>query len=486
MKKIFSILMALAVVLGANAQALKVAGKQMQKGLNIQKTATVDASQLKAMKDQARQRGVMLQEAAPKHVAAAAQGATAPVSFLAAYYGSYGDIQGDWSLNIRDAAGNWYGELDFISASETAIGGTYTCDTTGYANGTVGSGYGVFVVGADTLDFYAGTFSIAYTKSVSGNPCFQVTANLQADSTTLSFSEELTCQVAYDYLSYVLYQWGFGDIEFIYLDDVPVVPTGDTIYCDLGRAEIEYFEESGDYYIEAENEGYDYAGTLYIYTTTLAGTYGPDDFEMKYTKLYDMVAQDEIALKAAISATIVETPDTTFINALLMGRDGNVYAISMKEYAIAITDTVAIHFVTPKWNEHVAEAGWWQVIGSESADSAYVVSLSNNENDQVAGTYTLPDMDPEFTYIYIGAEETFYSFINLTVTITVAADGAVTIVAQGDAKNGVHYNMTFDVIPGTTGWKELYEAGNLKKYIQNGQVFIEKNGVKYNAAGVKF
>lgn len=164
--------------------------------------------------------------------------------------------------------------------------------------------------------------------------------------------------------------------------------------------------------------------------------------------------------------------------------------IALKDTPVVATDTIAVTF-NPYydeegeggWDDNVATKGWWQYQG-ETADQSLYVTISPTYTDHVAGTYDNSEMDIEYTYIYDEIANKAYEFVTLTVVVT-ENNGVVTVTAEGLCENSIYYIMTCNTTVPTA--VENVEAGvKAKKYIQNGQVFIEKNGVKYNAAGVKF
>lgn len=109
-----------------------------------------------------------------------------------------------------------------------------------------------------------------------------------------------------------------------------------------------------------------------------------------------------------------------------------------------ITDTLAIHIVDPEWKNYVEEEGWWQMRGY-TEDEAYYVSLSNLYTDQAPGVYTMDDMDMDYTFLYQVLEDQQVNFKDVTVTVAIE-DNILTVTAEADGKNGVHYSITFDTI----------------------------------------
>lgn len=129
-----------------------------------------------------------------------------------------------------------------------------------------------------------------------------------------------------------------------------------------------------------------------------------------------------------------------------------VSAMAFKTPELKEIGKVNVHIVNPEWVNAVEADGWWQVMGAESVDTTYYVSLSNIETMEVAGTYTLEDMDQQYTFLYDLDKnpESALTFVDLTVTISEKGNNYV-IKADGLAANGYRYNLTFDEIDKTSG-----------------------------------
>lgn len=159
-------------------------------------------------------------------------------------------------------------------------------------------------------------------------------------------------------------------------------------------------------------------------------------------------------IQQTISGTYTELePNTNYVVVAyyMEGETGEpLSGLSKAEFTTAediekpITDTLAVHIIDPEWKNYVEEEGWWQMRGY-SEDEAYYVSLSNIYNEEVPGTYTIDDMDIEYSVLYLVNEDQQVEFKTLDVTVTIEGD-FLTIKAEADAKNGVHYSITFDTI----------------------------------------
>lgn len=162
------------------------------------------------------------------------------------------------------------------------------------------------------------------------------------------------------------------------------------------------------------------------------------------------------------------------------------FKTSAKE-PVVVTDTVNVHFEPyyneegkGGWTDYVAEDGWWQYQG-QTADESLYVSLSPVETDKVAGTYTIEDMDQDYTMIVDMEEEQVYGFESITIVVEVK-NHIITIRATGVCENGIYYIMTFDPIA-ESAVENVEAVVKAVKTVKNGQLVIIKNGVEYNALG---
>ena len=96
--------------------------------------------------------------------------------------------------------------------------------------------------------------------------------------------------------------------------------------------------------------------------------------------------------------------------------------------------------------DNVAAEGWWELYG---ADDKYVIELSNVSTEQIAGTYTYEDLDPDYLYIGIinGADTTYVTFVDGAITLAVSENGDVTVTGTlvGDDDNSYVLNLAYIV-----------------------------------------
>ncbi len=105
--------------------------------------------------------------------------------------------------------------------------------------------------------------------------------------------------------------------------------------------------------------------------------------------------------------------------------------------------------------DHVADYGWWQLFGSSAWDNGnfYYLTVSPNEASTVTGTYTLEDMDLDYTYLryysVIGNDTTHQdiTFLDGTFNVTATETGA-TMDAEVKGNDGYIYTLHVVGTPG--------------------------------------
>ena len=123
------------------------------------------------------------------------------------------------------------------------------------------------------------------------------------------------------------------------------------------------------------------------------------------------------------------------------------------------------------YNDYVADEGWWQIYG---ANEKFDVSISNVETTQAEGTYTISDLDADYTYVGVinGNDTTYVSFVDGSVTLSIDAQtGNVTVAGTlvGDDGNNYILNLQFIVPkPTETVNVNIQNAELIDYYADNG------------------
>ena len=254
---------------------------------------------------------------------------------------------------------------------------------------------------------------------------------------------------------------------------------GDTIVITMGGEAggtvlwTDAVAEEGWWQIQAENDDY-YVSLSNVSTTEVPGVYTVADLDPDYSMIY--VGETEITLVSG-SVTIAVAADGT-ITAIgeFVGSDGNIYKLNLTYVEPKAETTVEVTIADGELADYIESMGLFGVSGTD-ANGVYVQLFF--EADEIAGEYTEEDFNTQYTGIMVG-EETV-SIYSATITIVANADGSYTVTAALLCYNNTLYNVTM-TIP-ATGIDNVDAAVKTIKSIVNGQLIIEKNGVRYNANG---
>ena len=127
------------------------------------------------------------------------------------------------------------------------------------------------------------------------------------------------------------------------------------------------------------------------------------------------------------------------------------YLVDIKPASAAPAETITIEINSGlQWTDMVANAGWWQIIGE---GETYSFSLSNVSTTEVAGVYTIDNLDNDYSYVENNVTEEEIHFVDGSVTVAVAEDGTVTIngTLVGEDGNNYIFNLTYkDPVAETT------------------------------------
>ena len=271
----------------------------------------------------------------------------------------------------------------------------------------------------------------------------------------------------------------------------PVEPTGDTIYIDLGRVKVKYYSSTKDYYIQGE--GTDYSGAIDVFSDdsiSAVGTYTTADFDEEYTYLYQ--GNTEIELYKAISAEITAgTADTTYnIHAQLLGKDGIVYDLTMKDYAIHALDTITITVpaTSAVVQDYTANKGYFIVAGYGNSREYYC--QGGFWGSSISGTYNQDSSIyyyGSYTYLlHIVGTDTTQIYFDDTFTYTGSLNGStLTATLQGLGEDSHYYIISYTITKIYTDVEEekAEEEKKASKILKDGQVIILKGGKKYNLFG---
>ena len=466
MKKIYSLFVALSIVLCAMANSPYFLQKQVSleettKAVKFDKQesrqAKVEARQAKAVAPMAingvRQiesvqtiaKQAIPANAARKVPAKAAVEATDTVVFAAAKwkYQYYSDT-GDWWMAVLDGTGTYRLDFDYIVPEEN-FAGTYTTEdldlSYSYLTITDEEGYASYV------DFVEATLTV--TASAEGK---FLTANVLCENGTrfLVTAAELPLPEAKD------------TVEVKYANATLVD----------GTVSSSTFQFWGD-----ENGIYT---SLLMYSNHVEGEYTKEDMYVDYANFILFVEGKDSTFVEFLALDLVITKEnrTYFADAYALGTDTIMYHITMSYTKPAPTDTIDIVAT----NLYIDEFEFWGMTfcSVEASNAEYQVAFELSQ-PLTAGEYTTSDFDASYCGILRLSDETEIAMTEITATVTGEGKGrAIKAAVVGD--DNILYNMDLSyVIPEATDTVNVVfdELAVAEYYASSGDYYIYNANENY-------
>lgn len=422
MKKFFSILCALTIVLSVSAVPAQILGKSKHaEALESLKTVKA-AKTFKAFHAPAKG----LQRAERSAVAFHAPKAKHEnynievIDYAEKYYSTDNDV---W-VKLYDADENVY-YFDIVVAAgtqELVLGQTYTLADM-IANYS-------YMRGADGKMAYA---SASLTKTVS---MYEEQELVHIDA---AFTDTL------------------GNNYTLAYQQAPFIITGDTIdVVFTGNANKPIYAQ-GLCQLGAENDDYKIAFTFPCAEGAPAGTYTEDDMNIQYTFVNDFEA-------VSAHCVVAENNGTISLEGWILAKDGNVYHVTF-----SFTAPTAETFETITATNLVLDDTYASLFGiliAEASNEDYTVSMYLPSDDYL-GTF-----DAEEVSLSIKGADGKIEIYEGTITVANTATG-VAITGTVLSMDGVQYtlNLTY-VIPDATSQETITMSGKLTNYEGKAWQFI--------------
>ena len=155
-------------------------------------------------------------------------------------------------------------------------------------------------------------------------------------------------------------------------------------------------------------------------------------FEEFLSQGADSYEYDELAANTAytVIAVAMGTLGTT---------NGAVAKYNFQTAEIVAKSSEDITLTNARMIDACEAQGWWQMVAA-NADTTTYLTISPNEAAAVGGTYSIDDMDADYTYIVLDKQDQ-YKFATLDVEVAVNGE-TFTLTGTGIAMNEVQYNFT--------------------------------------------
>ena len=466
MKKISTLFMALALVLGVSAAPVfRPVEKKIEKhdlATDVQLAAPSLNAPSASMKDAknmvkfapAKKAGAEFLAPAKK-VAAPKQAALADVSdsIASAEVAYFGGItpyysQGDWALYLYGASGTFKGYMSFTSADSLHIEGSFPV-TEGEL--VVADGDTVPVVGSLTITGVSplGNYPVysligSFTDSLNRSHSFNVQVEVSAISYYVYYFEYRPVYQNYQiassgYCEYYKY-FGYLSEDFdcdpnayvadliaaqnkmkIALEDMEFEPTGDTVNLSFEG----FMKSTGTYLGESYTDFWtvNADSSYYFYVSFLAnpleeGLYDEEMMDLSYTYVYSYADSTRIYFED-ISALVSFDGDTIFVEIDdAIGKDGVIYNITYK-YFIPQPEEIVYIDAPAAWvelNDNIEKSGYF-IIEGQGLDKAkaavgdtvaYAFSIAVSPADTLVGDFadTAIVNSTDYTYVAVFTSDT--------------------------------------------------------------------------------
>ena len=347
-----------------------------------------------------------------------------------------------------------------------------------------------------------------------------------ADSTEIVFDDILSATVTEVDGQRAIKAQALGVDTILYnLDLSYVLPEAkDTVAIEFTTpASSEYYDSYGDYYIYNKNEEYIVILDIFAEKNALEGEYEGEDFDYYYTKVGLIVDGDTTAVEVALAKANVTkvSEELAHIDAELLCENEVLYLVStdVTMSKLGLQYDMTEGEVNREYNlndeltfntDYVADYGELYV-NVMAGDMSDLMSLLFFVNDTVEGlvipegTYPISDTYAEGTVLASTGYDADYGAMPSNYCTLVAdggnlylnecffmvggsvvvehVDGHLKITIDAVNSYDVPAHIVYEAAPVEAGFENIKVGTNASKMIENNQLFIIKDGVKYNVMG---
>ena len=425
MKKIFSILCALTIVLSASAVPAKTLGLSKQK-------EAVEVKTVKAHKTLPATRFEKAKRAAVAFKAPQAKLENYDVTiedYAENFYATDNDV---W-VKLYDADENVY-YFDVVVAegtNELALGQTYTL--------------------ADMIANYS------YMRGADGKMAY---ASASLTKTLVAHEEQQL--VHFD----AAFTDTLGNNYTLVYQEAPFIITGDTIDVNFTTIMNKPVFAQNMCQLSASNDSWKIAFTFNVAAEGVAvGTYGPDDMNLQYTYVNDLEAKEA-------HCVVTENNDGRIdLEGWILAKDGNVYHVTMFFETPTVQSQVTITASNLVLDD--TYASYFGIIIASASNEDYSVSAYLSADDYL-GTFGADEIE-----LTIEDAEGEIDLFDGTVTIANTADGIV-ITGTALSMDGVEFTLNLSyVVPEATSQENLSLSGTLTDIQGQAWQFMGQTSDKY-------
>lgn len=277
-----------------------------------------------------------------------------------------------------------------------------------------------------------------------------------------------------------------GNVEGWYAGYYNVVKKEEPVAIEVNMSEglryDDHVADQGWWQIYGSNEQY-IVSISNVTTTQAEGIYTIDDLDKDYTYLSIINGTDTTDISfvgGSITLSVDAQTGAVTVAGTLVGDDDKSYNLNLQYIVPKPTETVDVNIQNAQLIDYYADYGLYGVYGTD-ANNVYV-QLAIWAEQGFQGQFTEEDFDMKYigSGLMIGEEQV--DIYTAAITVTPGNGGDYSITATLLCYNNKQYNVTM-YVPASQGIEGVDAAVKAIKSIVNGQLVIEKAGVKYNAQG---
>ena len=258
--------------------------------------------------------------------------------------------------------------------------------------------------------------------------------------------------------------------------------TGDTINVTMSEGLRFYDNVAGAGWWELYGSDDKYVIELSnVSTEQIAGVYAYEDLDSEYAYIGVINGEDTTYVNFVDGAiTLAVTNDGVTAVGALVGEDGNVYNLNLTYVIPTVQETVNVVIAEGALYDEYADYGLYAVYGKD--ENNVFVQLAIRVEGEFEGNFTQEDLDNQVigSGIYEGEEPV--EIYSAAITVTPGNGGDYNITADLLGYNNKLYKVSMYIGP-EQGIEDVDAAVKAIKSLINGNVVIEKKGVKYNVNG---
>jgi hypothetical protein len=242
----------------------------------------------------------------------------------------------------------------------------------------------------------------------------------------------------------------------------------------------------GDFYFVAKSDKY----LLYMdyYSTTIAGEFALADLYTDYVGLYTINGTDTASVAYEdVSLKVVEDETGYDVTVNYLATDLTCYIFTLRSNKAVVDEVVQINLDNAD-HQDISASSWYygfsHYVLAANADSSFVAALAI-ANDEFIGSFTEADLNQSYTGVFVN--EVRFAIASAEFSVAAGQNGSFVLTGWMLAKNNVKYEFVIKTAEEgqTEGIENIELTEQVQKVSVDGQLFIIRDNKVFNAIGTR-